>query len=403
MNFKNINDLIKAEMCTGCGLCVSYHPKAKMIFNKKGFLIPDFSEKDLNKFEINQKLFIEEICPGNKTYSKENIQNDIWGDYQEAKLYYSTDEEIRFKGSSGGTITEILRFLLDEKIVDYVIHIQKDGYDAFHNIPIVTNDIKSILENTGSKYCPTAPLENIKDLINSKYKYAFVGRPCDIVGLENLQKFDEKIKKAIKYKISFFCAGAPSIKGTEKILEKFNLEKNQIKSFRYRGNGWPGETTIIDFNNKVYTMLYNDSWGKILNRYLPSRCKLCPDGVGMSADVVFGDGWDCDEKGYPKFDEKKGKSLGIIRNKAGKELMEEIVAKKKLYSEKFDEKGLKNIQPYQYSRRISIYYRVLALKIMLKKVIKYEEKIKKTSRNQSLKLNLKSFLGTLLRIFKGRI
>ena len=55
-------------------------------------------------------------------------------------------------------------------------------------------------------------------------------------------------------------------------------------------------------------MPYNDSWGKILNKYLNNRCKVCRMGWNPS-DIVYGDGWDCDENGYPIFSEGEGKSI----------------------------------------------------------------------------------------------
>lgn len=55
-------------------------------------------------------------------------------------------------------------------------------------------------------------------------------------------------------------------------------------------------------------MTYNDSWGKILGRELGFRCKICPDGIGMLADISSGDSWNTKD-GYPDFTEGDGKTF----------------------------------------------------------------------------------------------
>ena len=62
------------------------------------------------------------------------------------------------------------------------------------------------------------------------------------------------------------------------------------------------------------------------------------------------------------------------------------------------------MQPNHYVRKATMFYSILAMKVMFKKVPKYELRIlMKYSKQISLKTNLKIFYGTLKRIIKGKI
>ncbi|WP_195429100.1 Coenzyme F420 hydrogenase/dehydrogenase, beta subunit C-terminal domain [Clostridium sp. D46t1_190503_E9] len=401
MKLVKINDVVNENLCIGCGICTNFSNCSKIKYNKDGFLTVNNYVHESN--EVSEETLVREVCPGVKTYANENNKNHVWGDYKDIHLGYSTNEEIRFRGSSGGTITQTLVYLLEKKLVDYVIHIEDDKENVLGNKVVITNDVNQILNNTGSKYCPASPLNEVLKNLDKGLKYAFVGRPCDIVALRNYERIVPSIKENIVYKISFFCAGTPSIQGTLKVLEKFSLNKNEVSKFRYRGNGWPGFTTAVSNSGEEFKMPYDDSWGKILNKYLHPRCKVCPDGVGMAADLVFGDGWDCDEKGYPIFAEGSGKSLVVVRNSVGEELIKKLVEDEKIKTEFFPKESLKLVQPYQYERRTTLTSRLIAMKLFNRTIPKYEEGIKKSSKYQSKKKRMRTFLGTVKRIVNHRI
>lgn len=401
MNLVKINDVVNKNLCIGCGICTNFSSTSKMEYNEEGFLIVNNYIHESKT--IMEETVVKEVCPGIKTYSNENKENYIWGNYKEIYLGYSTNGEIRFRGSSGGTITQSLVYLLEKNIVDYVIHIEEDKENVLGNKVIITNDINEIISNTGSKYCPASPLDEVLNKLEIGLKYAFVGRPCDIVALKNYENIDSSIKEKIIYKISFFCAGTPSIEGTLKVLESFSLNKDEVSKFRYRGNGWPGFTTAVNISGEEFKMPYDDSWGKILNKCLHPRCKVCPDGVGMSADLVFGDGWDCDEKGYPIFTEGSGKSLVVVRNSNGEKLLNKLFEDKKIKIEFFPKESLKFVQPYQYERRTTLTFRLIAMKLFNRTIPKYEEGLKKASKLQSNKKKIRTLLGTIKRIINKRI
>jgi coenzyme F420 hydrogenase subunit beta len=162
--------------------------------------------------------------------------------------------------------------------------------------------------------------------------------------------------------ISFFCAATPSYKATDLLLEKFNIQnKEEIKDFWYRGKGWPGFATVIKKSGIENRISYQESWGNILSNHAHFRCKICPDGIGMLADIAFADDWEI-ENGKPVFHEKDGRNIIIIRTASGKKAIDGAVGKEYLTTTVFNINNLNFIQPSHRNRRIIIGARLLALR-----------------------------------------
>ena len=102
--------------------------------------------------------------------------------------------------------------------------------------------------------------------------------------------------------------------------------------------------------------------GKILNRHLQTRCKICPDGTGEFADISCGDAWHGDEKGFPGFKELEGRSAILIRTERGQALMRSALeaGRIELEEQPFSLDDLSLMQPYQVNRRRALIPRTVA-------------------------------------------
>lgn len=145
------DNIIEIEKCVGCGLCTSLLD-ADMRINDYGFNRP-YINKNYDKKKLN------EVCPVDSTLSQ--YSNSIWGDYYSVYYGYSTNNEIRERGSSGGVITQILVYLLESNKVDAVIHIGIDDENPLITKVKLSETIEQIIENSGSRYAPASPLMNI--------------------------------------------------------------------------------------------------------------------------------------------------------------------------------------------------------------------------------------------------
>ena len=394
----NIIDKIKKNgLCSGCGLCASISSSGciHMEYNQMGFLRPNATEEVR---QSDQKI-IQDICPGiNVVQDIKNNYHPIWGPIQKVRVGYSSDPDIRYLGSSGGVITAILDYLLSKNKVDYVIQVKSSTDRKIDNIAVLSRTRKDVLDTAGSRYGPSSPLSRINEFIERPGTFALVGKPCDIVGMRNYAKLNNIVDQKIKYMISFMCAGVPSIYGTNEILEQFNISVDDLASFTYRGKGWPGMTTALTADGKKYEMPYSESWGKILNKYLQFRCKICPDGTGELADLVCADAWYGNE-GYPDFSEREGRSLIISRAMKGEELLQECIKNSIIVSEEIKIQEISKMQPYQEERKKLIFSRISALRFVFKEIPRYRGlSLFKVATKVSLFKNFKSFFGMIRRI-----
>lgn len=396
-----IEKVLKDDMCLGCGICESIYGKENIEIELKN---NRFARPRIKK-EIETDIF-NKVCPAVNVIFDSNYSKSIWGNYAHIYLGWSLNHDIRYRASSGGVITQILLYLLKNKTVDAIIHIGASKNDPLTNEVYLSTSVEDVLHNTGSRYSPASPLINIDNVLALDKTFAFVGKPCDIRALKNYSLINPKVNEKIKYTLSFFCAGTPSYQSTLKILEKLDVKKNEVYKFSYRGNGWPGRATVEKKFGESKSMSYDESWGKILGRDVQKGCRFCLDGTGEIADIACGDAWYGDEKGFPIFIEQDGRNIIFTRTQKGDDLIQRLAKDEKLYIENFDKKVhlIKNMQPYQYDRKSTMFYKIIALKLFRKYVPNYDIKyLTLYSKNTPFKRKIRVFLGTCKRILQGKI
>lgn len=383
---------IEFNHCVGCGLCeVQFKNSAKMKINEEGFIRPFFR----NSYD---KKRIQSFCPINNAPNQ--YSNNIWGHYESVFLGASSNNKVNEIGSSGGIITQVLLYLLESKAVDGIVHIGAKNGNPLENTTYISRTKEDIIRNAGSRYAPASPLSRIDEFMDQDMKYAFVGRPCDIRALKNYAREKPLVNDKIIFTISFFCAGTPSYKGTDQVLEQLKVNKNDVVEFRYRGNGWPGYATAITKNGESKSMTYDESWGSILRKYVQPHCRWCADGIGEFADISCGDAWYLDRNNKPIFTENKGRNVIFARTKKGENILE-IMSENKLI-DILDFSGslssLKHINYYQHYRKATMLGKILALKLLCLGTPKYKVKtLWSWSHNIELRHNARIFVGTILR------
>lgn len=390
---------IRVGLCPGCGACSGLFPnKVSIEHGEDGFLKP-VANTSLSKDELTT---IENICPAVRVYEhQENgqIPHDVWSGYYRSVKATSCDDSIRHSASSGGVITSLLKMLLEKKIVDKIVHIRAG--ENLQNEVYITDSIDDVVMNSGSRYSPSSPLTTLSEVLSSQFTYAFVGKPCDVSALRRIVDRDSVLKDKIKYMFSFFCAGVPSTNATKKLIKQAGFEENDITYLNYRGNGWPGFFTLENSSNEKFELSYKESWGNVLGRQIHFRCKLCMDGIGESADIVAGDAWDTDEKGYPVFTEGGGMSGVLTRTKVGEELFQMALDSGYLKEEGIlDLDELAKIQPSQVARKQVLIFRLWALRTLGVFYPKTNfKRLRRLAATGSLKEGIKNYLGTLRRAF----
>lgn len=364
---RKISKIVRHDLCLGCGICeaLAGSENCKMVQNDIGFYEPQFNTTIPKDLQDN----ISFCCPG--IHVNSNSSRGVWGNVLHLTESWSADPTIRKKGSSGGTITALCVHLLKTKKVNAVLHVGLEDNSYILNTLKVSRTINECISNAASRYAPALMFDKIfKILDSSEESFAFVGKPCDIAGIKNILIKYPKYRNRFKYFIALFCAGMPSYGATKKVL-KLSERNDEPISLKYRGDGWPGFFEAKYSDGESFKMSYNDSWGKILGRNLGFRCKICPDGIGLLADIAIGDSWNTKD-GYPDFTESDGRSFVMARTPIGLSLIKDAKIDGDIESNDLDISKVDKMQPYQYKRRIYSAYKILSVQIASQFLLKFK-------------------------------
>jgi len=323
MEDNTIKKIVKTNLCTNCGACyaVCSEDAIDMRLNdRKGIFEPTIDE-DLCT-HCGKCL---EVCCGKGYNFKEfyrkifdDIPMDPWlGIYKELLTSNATDKELRFNSSSGGSLTALLLFLIERKIVDGAIVTRFSRNDPLMPEVIIAKTRKDIMESIGSKYCPVPANIALKEVARIPGKYAFVGLPCHIHSLRIMMDKYAIYRERIILILGLMCSHTNTFNGTKYYLLQQGIKLNDIKAFGYRGNGWLGSISVTKRNNSIKKFERNPQNIKEKNLlstsfnygFTLSRCLTCCDHLAEFADIVFGD------PRLPEYvtNEHIGKSLVIIR------------------------------------------------------------------------------------------
>lgn len=400
---KTVHKVLAGNLCSGCGLCAALTGSA-MIVEKPGFNRPSITKP----IDIDLDRVIAEACPGSVIAPWRSAPNlhEYWGPYFELRTGHAGDSRLRHRASSGGVLSAVLIFALEQKIVDGVLQIGPDPDRPTRNLSRISRSAADIMHAAGSRYSPSSPLADLSELLNREERLAFVGKPCDVSALRLFGQSDARVAKRFPLIFSFFCAGIPSLEGSDAVVRKLGYEPDEVAAFRYRGEGWPGEAFALGKDGSERRMSYAESWGNELSKEIQFRCKICPDAVGGSADLVCADAWHADDEGYPIFTELPGRSLVIPRTKSGLDVLYRAIESGAV---KIDDDALKPsdvdlMQPGQTKKKRSVRARTRALRVLLRPIPTMEHLlVDDAARRSTVTESCRNFLGTIRRVLARKI
>ncbi|MFW9979859.1 MAG: Coenzyme F420 hydrogenase/dehydrogenase, beta subunit C-terminal domain [Candidatus Thorarchaeota archaeon] len=303
MSIRSVKDVVQSGLCIGCGVCDLVCPREaiSIVFDQSlGLYRPEVNEK------CNECGLCIEPCFGANTGidSNTNLIETSLRSPLKSYIGFAKDGVIRYKSASGGVVTSILSYLLDNNEIDAAIVTDFNPRLCHSALPFLASNNNEIRRAMGSKYTPSLVGPTLKQLEEDK-TYAFVGLPCHIYSLKVLQE-RKIIPSSIKYFVSLFCGGTLSIHGTDYVLHRQSIDREDVTRIQYRGDGWPG-LLKVQTSNKLIRRRYTDYWPEVARWFYLNRCLICIAGFGLKADISCGDFWidevvESDNSGTSVFD-----------------------------------------------------------------------------------------------------
>jgi coenzyme F420 hydrogenase subunit beta len=350
-----ITRVVEGGMCVGCGLCESLagRDNLQMVMSGDGFLRPAAAGPGLAP-ELENDILA--VCPGmHQRRGNDHVAADpVWGVRRGVYVSEVSDDRVSFEGASGGAITAIATQLLETDEVRSVLHVMADPERPMRSVACVSRSREDIRRAAGSRYGPVAPLTRVHEVLARGEPFAFVGKPCDVAGVRNLARHDDRVDKLMRAAISFPCGGLPSHAASVRMASRYGFAEDEISLMRHRGHGCPGPTRIEALDGRAHEQEFDDTWFREFGPDVQFRCKICPDSMGEQADIVCGDAWDIDGK-------RNNVNLLIARTPTGSKLVERIAAAGVFKLKPLDNDALDRIQPHHRARKVAVTARILGL------------------------------------------
>lgn len=360
-----ISSVVEANLCTGCGACAGRFPNLiRMVDDVQNGRRPVVASSKEGKVADKSAM---SVCAGaGADHAALPITDAIdqdWGPVLKVWEGWAADDEIRYRGSSGGAATALSLSMLETGEANGVCHIAQRDDDPRLNKSVISVNRKELLRGSGSRYAQASPAERLNDIAQAEGSFVFVGKPCDISSVAKATATDPLLKSKIKATIAIFCAGAPTLAATDALLDRLAVPKDaKLTDLRYRGAGWPGkmQATYLDADGKEQKsegISYSEGWGTVLQAQRKWRCRICADHTGEFADISVGDPW----HNPPTGDVEAGRSLIVARSQQGLEIVEAAIRNGFLIAEDRSRSTIAEAQPNLLVTRGAIFGRRLAM------------------------------------------
>ena len=283
IELKNNKPSISPKLCQQCGACLA-------VCKRNAITSTRDANSGLLKLEIDTNKCVGcklcyNVCPANKDSRIENID-----EYCRSKRYlfgHNKDNEIRRKASSGGVARSIIVEGLAIGFFDGVYTLRKtDEYPFAEGCFYTKENLPTFADIPNSVYHSVPLNENMAEIKKCK-RLLIVGTSCQLRALNVFLK--NKCEEL--YTLCIFCKQQKNFKSS-RFIAKLAKEKiktfEDIKSFSYRGDGWPG---FCNFNgHKIpWGIAALMPFGKKL--WTVPGCDVCGNPFGDNADITVLDPW----------------------------------------------------------------------------------------------------------------
>ena len=204
----------------------------------------------------------------------------------EGDMFYvcARDQELLEKAESGGAVSALLKFALENGNVDAVLGVRK-GADIYDAVPVLITDPEKVSEISGSLHFGTLLLSKLFSKYLEKaenLKIAAAMKGCDVMGLYELAKRGEVRLENILI-LGLNCGGSISPETARTMVaKKFVVNPDSVEKERISKGKFIIETPAGEFSISMDELEEENSGRR-------SNCRRCKMKIPRQADLACGE------------------------------------------------------------------------------------------------------------------
>ena len=374
MKKRNVQYCTDMKMCTSCGFCYDICPvNAIAIIKKNALFVPHV---DKNKCVHCGLCF--DLCAGKgsdlfnlmKTFTNDNNSESFYKDdigyYNSSFLSHSNIYNTRFHSASGGTVSQLLISLLEQGMINAAI-VTRFKYDFPLEVEtIIATTKEEILSARSSKYCPVHMDGILKKMHTFEGKVAFVGLPCQIQTLRNIENKYIWLREKVLLHIGLYCSGTKDSNALNYLLKSNGFDKKGIIKFAYRDDGCLGYVKA-DYKSSSKSVPFVEAYKKLHSFFKPERCVQCIDHFAYLADISIGD-IDCE----PYNKDTIGTNSLIVRTDFALKILKEAAVSNAIFIQEINvDEIVRSQRVLDYRKKLFSSFRLFN-RMFFKKNVKYD-------------------------------
>ncbi|MBU2677976.1 MAG: Coenzyme F420 hydrogenase/dehydrogenase, beta subunit C-terminal domain [Gammaproteobacteria bacterium] len=295
-----VNEIVEAELCVRCGACEPACPFDIIRFNDDCY--PYITNEDECRVNCVRCL---KVCPGGEIdltkldqemFGKHPHPDSISGIANGSYVAYSTNDTIRENGASGGLVTALLAYMLEQDLIDGALVLGTETTESgYQETPIIARDVEALCKAAKSKYQIVPMLQPLGEMEKIEGRYAIVALPCYVHAIKKYLKVSPKLRKRLKLVIGLYCNVTLEPHTVNDLCEMKGVDRKSLTDLHYRGGTWPGAIQASVDNSPMFKVLKNeemkDEFNSLKLFYTPKRCNMCVDFSAEHADIAVGDPW----------------------------------------------------------------------------------------------------------------
>lgn len=304
------HEVIFRDLCSGCGACEAVCPDEVIEVDEYPKLVGKCTDCG----------YCLAQCP--RSYSSNAAaEKKLFGAVNESPLGYvetkiaakALEKGVAKEAQDGGFVTALVKYLLDNKLVDGAIVSAVDKKEPWRPVPKLVTSAKELKDTGGTRYSNSASLRVLMEAKKRGLKdLALVGVPCQIEGLRKIQNYpieEVDLLQRVKFSIALFCKGNFLYKGLMKklIAGKYKVDLKKMTKIDIKG-----KNVVVNVGEKELLIPLEEA-----HEYLREGCRVCYDFTSRLADFSVG------SVGSPK-----GYSTVIARTKLAAEVLDKMEAER---------------------------------------------------------------------------